>query len=68
MINDTNAPNLANGEFEPESLKYQEYLELKKKHELKAQRMHDYRLTLVSAITGSVFGLLSSLIFWMLTK
>lgn len=55
---------IANGELLP----YSYYQELKKETERKRQFRHDWLLATFSALSGGVFGFLTSLIFWLISK
>lgn len=59
-------PNLAQGKFNP-ILEY-ELKCAKEEYERKRQFRHDWVLALFSAVSGAVFGFLTSFIFWIIEK
>lgn len=63
---DFKEPNLASGKSIPAT--YQQYLDLKAKYEKKSQRRHDIVMLLLSSFLGSTFGLVASIMFWLITK
>lgn len=62
-------PKLAKGTAIPESvLIEQELKELKREYERKRQFRHDWLIATFSAVSGAIFGFLTSLIFWLIEK
>ncbi len=62
-------PELAKGTAIPQNmLAEKELRELKQEYERKRQFRHDWLIATFSAVSGAVFGFLTSLIFWLIEK
>lgn len=63
-----NIPDIANGSVIPHSIKEKLISEEKEKTLRKKQFHHDWIIAISSAAIGGIFGFLSSLVFWLITK
>lgn len=62
-------PSIAKGTAIPSSILAEyEYKELKQEYERKRQFRHDWLIASFSALSGAVFGFLTSLVFWLIEK
>lgn len=68
MSDKTSIPKLALGVVEPDEAKYLRFKEAKEEELRKKQFRHDWLLACFSSVTGAVFGLGASVIFWLITK
>lgn len=61
-------PKLSQSTIVPESLIIKELEESKKKDETRKQHIHDYKIALLGIIGGGIMGLITSIIFWLITE
>lgn len=69
-VNIPEMPKLAKGTSVPQmnALKEAEIQHLKEEYERKRQFRHDWLIASFSAVSGAVFGFITSLIFWLIEK
>lgn len=69
-VDDLKIPNFAKGTQTPlmNQAIYDEAKRYKEECERKRQFRHDWLIASFSAISGAIFGFLSSLIFWLIEK
>ncbi|MBQ7799654.1 MAG: hypothetical protein IJ370_04105 [Oscillospiraceae bacterium] len=66
---DFQVPKLATGTVLPEGgLSNAKISELKEEAKMKKQFAHDWKIALFGTIGGAVSGLITSFIFWLITK
>lgn len=64
-----NIPSIAKGTAIPSgTLARYQYEELKQEYERKRQFRHDWLIASFSALSGAVFGFLTSLLFWLIER
>lgn len=62
-------PGIAKGTAIPAgALARYQYEELKQEYERKCQFRHDWLIASFSALSGAVFGFLTSLVFWLIER
>lgn len=69
-VNIPEMPKLAKGSSLPQmnALAEAEFQQLKQERERKKQFRHDWLIASFSAVSGAVFGFITSLIFWLIEK
>ncbi len=65
---DFEMPEFAKGSVIPHSVIEKEFKEAKEAELRKRQYRHDWKITIFGTLGGAVAGLITSLIFWLLTK
>ncbi len=63
-----NIGNIASGRVVPHSVEMKIADEAKKAEELKSQRRHDWKIAIFNTFGGAIAGLVTSIIFWLITK
>lgn len=65
---DFKLPEMSKGTIIPNGIANQQLKESKEEELHKQQRKHDYLVTILGGISGAIFGLITSVIFWLITK
>lgn len=70
MDNNFKIPELAKGTTLPimENIEMLEYRRMQEEIERKRQFRHDWMIATFSSVSGAVFGLITSVIFWLIEK
>ena len=61
-------PNIAKGTAIPESIELLQLEKEQQEYERKREFRHDWLIASFSIVTGTISGLLGSLIFWLIAK
>lgn len=56
------------GSLIPQPRTFPDLEKIEKAEEAKKQRKHDWIIAIFSTISGGIMGLISSIIFWLITK
>lgn len=67
-MNDFKIPDIAQGKVVPLSIQELELKEAKEKDKEKQQRKHNWKIAFFNVFGGAIAGLITSIIFWLITE